>query len=459
MVTSMTYQKETGVLERFSYSFYFVGQNVAYQMIQGYLLMFYVSYLQIRPALVASVFLAVRIWDAVNDPMIGVAMDRFRFRRSRFKGWLTFTAFAMPAATFALFLTPPSASMALKIGLMIGTYVIWDVLYTVSEVPSFAAATTMANTERERTLLLTLTQIGSVAGTAAGMGIAFFFLADGVDAVNWTMFALTPTLFAVLLMAPQIFTVRERHIPPQTDGISLRKMIREVARNDQHFIMMALYASQAFLNAASVFAVYVAEAVYGNAQLASLTGVFSLVGIMGLGAATPAIVGRWGKRRYLEISMLLCIVLSIPIFFVPGTRPVVAMVFLGMRSIALIVTTLLRPMFTADCIEYGQHKTGIRSESAAFAVQTLFNKTGDALGGSLGALVLALALFDEARPLAEQSAGTIRFLWLAYIILPMIMAALMYLGPKLWYKLDEETVSGYITENEQKANATRPEAS
>lgn len=452
----MKYAKETRPLERWSYAFYFVGQNVVYSLIQGYLLMFYVSYLRINAALVATVFLVVRIWDAVNDPMIGVFMDRIRFRRSRFKGWLSLTAFVMPAATFLLFLTPPSAPMAVKIGLMIATYVVWDVLYTASEVPSFAVSTAMSNTERERTLLLTLTQIGSVAGAALGMGIAFVFLGDGVDGINWLLFAGTPSLFAVVVMVPQIFTIRERHHPEPEDQVSLGTMIKEVLRNDQHFLIMAMYVSQAFLNAAGVFATYVAEGIYGSAQFASATGAFTLLGILLLGAFTPAIVTRWGKRRYLEVSMLVSIALSLPIFFIPTDMPIVAMTFLGLRTMALVVTSLLRPMFTADCIEYGQNKTGVRSESVAFAVQTFFNKTGDAIGTALGGYILALALFDEEVPLAAQTPETLRFLKYAYIILPMIMAAVMYLGPKLFYKLDESTISTLISKNEKQEAVESP---
>lgn len=445
----MKHVNETSALERWSYTFYFVGQNVAYSLIQGYLLMYAVSYLRINAAIVATVFLVVRIWDAVNDPMIGILMDRFRFRRYRFKGWLSLTAFAMPVATLLLFLVHRDASIGVRIAAMVATYVVWDVLYTASEVSSFAVSTAMAHTGRERTVLLALTQIGSVAGAALGMGIAFVFLGDGVDQINWVLFAGTPTLFSLLVMVPQIWTVRERHLPAKDETVSIGRMLREVVRNDQHLIMMTLFTSQAFLNAASVFAIYVSEAIYGSAQFASLTGVVTLIGILGLGAITPAIVARFGKQRYLEVSMLTSILLSIPVFFIPGSRPLAAMTFLGLRTMALVVTSLLRPMFTADCIEYGHNKTGVRSDSSAFAIQTFFNKTGDAIGAALGGYVLAIALFDEAVPLAAQAPQTLRILHLAYIALPMLMAAIMYLGPKLFYRLDEKTVARLITENER----------
>ncbi|MFP4510448.1 MAG: MFS transporter [Spirochaetaceae bacterium] len=452
----MKYARETRPLERWSYTLYFVGQNIVYSLIQGYLLIFSTSYLNIRPAIVATVFLVVRIWDAVNDPMIGLLMDRFRFRKYRFKGWLSITAFLMPISTFALFLTPPASPMAVKIGLMVVTYLLWDVFYTASEVPSFAVSTAMANTERERTLLLTLTQIGSVAGAALGMGLAFIFLGDGIDEINWVLFAGTPALIALVIMVPQIWTVQERHNPEQRNDVSIPEMVRQLLRNDQHFIMMLLFTSQAFLNAAGVFAPFVAEYIYGSAQLAAATGLFSLIGIMGLGALTPAIVVRYGKRRYLETSMLLCIVLSIPVFFIPGEMAILAMTFLGLRTIALVVTSLLRPMFTADCVEYGQQKTGVRSDSAAFAVQTFFNKTGDAIGTALGGYFLAVAAYDETLRLAQQSAGTMQFLWVAYIVLPMVMAAVMYLGPKLFYKIDEQQVIEYIKKNEAAARVPPP---
>lgn len=104
-------------------------------------------------------------------------------------------------------------------------------------------------------------------------------------------------------------------------------------------------------------------------------------------------------------------------------------------------------MFTADCIEYGQHKTGVRAESVAFSVQTFFNKTGDAIGTSLGGFVLAIAAFNENLPLAEQAEPTMSFLHMAFIILPMLMGVVMWLGPKFFYRLDEKKIKGFIEAN------------
>lgn len=439
--------------ERGAYSLYFAGQNIAYILIQGYLLMYYVSYLGLNPALVATIFLIVRIWDAVNDPAIGLVMDRVRFGANRFKGWINLSAFLMPAATFALFLMPPEASTALKVGYLVVSYLLWDVLFTISEVPAFAVSTSMSENENERTILLTLTQIGSVLGTAAGMGIIAIFLEDGVDQINWFLLAGVPAAIAMAVMIPQMFLIRERyHTEPDTT-VSLRAMLREVLRNDQHFIMMGLYVSQALLNAVTVFAVYVAEGVYGDPQFANITALFSLLGVVVLGVFTPRIVRRYGKRRYLEVSMLVTILFSIPVFFIPGDNAILAMVFLGLRTMTLVVTSLLRPMFTADCVEYGQNKTGVRSESVAFAVQTLANKVGDALGVSIGGYILAIAAFDEGIPLAEQSAATMTQLQLWYIGLPVLMAVIMYLGPKLFYRLNEERVKEMIAENEAREAA------
>jgi glycoside/pentoside/hexuronide:cation symporter, GPH family len=444
--------RETRPLERTGYSLYFAGQNIVYTLIQGYLLMFYVSYLGLRPGLVATIFLIVRIWDAVNDPLIGVFMDRVRFMASRFKGWINMSAVLMPLSTFALFVLPPEASGAVKITYLVVSYLLWDILFTISEVPSFAVSTSMTSVEHERTLLLTLTQIGSVLGAAAGVGVVAIFLRDGVDQINWFLLAGVPSVLAMAIMIPQMFFLKERHHTEPVRNVSLGAMLREVLRNDQHFVMMGLYVSQALLNAVTVFAVYVAERIYGNPQFANITALFSLLGVVILGVFTPMIVRRFGKRRYLEVCMILTVVLSIPVFFIPRANAILAMVFLGLRTMTLVVTSLLRPMFTADCVEYGQHKTGVRSGSVAFAVQTLANKIGDAVGVSLGGYILALAAFNERIPLADQSATTMTKLHMWYIALPMLMAAIMYLGPKLFYKLDEPRVKMMIADNKARSS-------
>lgn len=439
---------ETSVWERISYGAYFAGHNIIYSLIQGYLLLYCVSYLEMNPALVATIFLIVRIWDAINDPLIGVVIDRVRLLNTRYKGWINITAFLVPLSTAAIFLIPPSAPLPLKVTLLVVAYLLWDVFYTASEVPMFAMSTSMTLHERERTLLLAVTQIGSVLGVVAGLVVFGVLVGDGVDQLNWVLVGGIPAGLALLMMTPQIFTVRERHNTDAVVNVPLGEMLRAVLQNEQHLMMMSLYLSQTFLNAAAVFAVYVGEGYYGNPRLSTFTSLFALLGVVLLGVLSPMIVRRIGKKNFLEWSMLATLALSIPVFFIPASMPFLALLFLGLRTATLVVTSLLRPMFTADCIEYGEHKTGVRSDSTAFAIQEFFNKTGDAIGVALGGYILALALFDETLPLAEQSVATINSLWLWSIVLPMIMAAVMYIGSRLLYRLDEEQVKEYIVANE-----------
>ncbi len=449
--SSSAQARETSLGERFSYSLYFAGQNIVYSLIQGFLALYYVSFVRMPPAFVAALILGVRIWDAVNDPMIGLLMDRFRFLGKRFKGWINVSAVLMPLSTLLLFLVPTDVPGWLQVAWIIGTYFLWDVLFTVSEVPSFGISTAMTRNEGERTSLLALTQIGSVLGVVIySLAIAPLF-EDGVGALNWVALAAIPVALAIGTMIPQIFTVRERHTAPvaASEGVPFRKMLREALRNDQHFIMMAFFTSQAFLNAAGVFAILVAQYIYENAQFAVITQAITAIGIMIIGALSPAIVARYGKRRFLEVSMLATIVLSIPVFFIPYEQGILALVFLGLRTMTLVVTSILRPMFTADCIEYGQVKNGIRNDGVAFSVQTFFNKTGDAIGQSLGTWILALVAYNELLPPEQQSLETMQELHIWYIVLPMIMAAVMYLGPKLFYRLDEPQVKEYIAQNAQ----------
>lgn len=440
-------KRETSRLEQFGYSAYFAGQNIVYTLIQIYLAAYAISALQLSPALVAILILVVRVWDAFNDPLIGTVMDRFRVRGSRYKFWLNLTTFLVPLATFALFLAPAEASQGVKIAYFVVSYLIWDVLYTFSEVPIFSISTSMTTSENERTWLLSLSQIGSVLGVVFSTVVIDQLLVEGVDAINWVLLGGLPSALAAAAMLPQIFLLKERHHTHVNEDVSLGQMFREILRNDQHFIAMSLYLSQAFLNASNVFVLFVGEGFYGDAQLATRTAIFSLLGIIGLGVATPSIVRAIGKKRYLETAMLATIALSIPAFFIPADQALLALIFLGSRLTALVVTSLLRPMFTADCIEYGQHKTGQRNDSTAFAIQTFFNKTGDALGQALGTAILALVLFDETLPVAEQSAETINSLQTWYVILPMLMAAVVYIGFRFFYKLDEAQVAEMIQAN------------
>ena len=137
--------------EKISYGLYFMGQNVFYGLI-GYMTTYFTD-IGITAALVAIVALITKVWDAINDPIFGMIMDKVNFKKGKFLPWLRISVIAIPVATILLFIIPTGISMMAKIIWATLAYMLWDTAYTLCDVPIFGIVTTMTIDQKERVSL------------------------------------------------------------------------------------------------------------------------------------------------------------------------------------------------------------------------------------------------------------------------------------------------------------------
>jgi len=141
--------------EKISYGLYFMGQNVFYGLI-GYMTTYFTD-IGITAALVAIVALITKVWDAINDPIFGMIMDKVNFKKGKFLPWLQISVIAIPVATILLFTIPTGIPMMAKIIWATLAYMLWDTAYTLCDVPIFGIVTTMTTDQKER---ISLNSIG-----------------------------------------------------------------------------------------------------------------------------------------------------------------------------------------------------------------------------------------------------------------------------------------------------------
>lgn len=116
--------------EKISYGLYFMGQNVFYGLV-GYMTTYFTD-IGITAALVAIVALITKVWDAINDPILGMIMDKVNFKKGKFLPWLRISVIAIPVATILLFIIPTGISMMAKIIWATLAYMLWDTAYTLA---------------------------------------------------------------------------------------------------------------------------------------------------------------------------------------------------------------------------------------------------------------------------------------------------------------------------------------
>lgn len=141
--------------ERFSYWFYFMGQNIFYGLIAINMQTFF-SDVGITAVSIAAIMFATKLWDAINDILLGIMIDKTHFKKGRFIPWLRISLPAMSISGIIFFMLPSSGGPILKIVWATVTYVAWSMSYTISDVPMFVLPTSMTDNIKERGQLLTM---------------------------------------------------------------------------------------------------------------------------------------------------------------------------------------------------------------------------------------------------------------------------------------------------------------
>ena len=153
----------TSKLERFNYSFYFLGQGMTYVMCYSFLQQYALD-AGISALLFAGVAFAIKAWDAVNDPIFGILLEKIHFKSGKFLPWIRISILAIPLSTVLVFAIPSGLPIGLKVAWLVVGYMLWDTAYTIGDVPIYALSTAMTNNPAERTLLISRGRFwGSVA--------------------------------------------------------------------------------------------------------------------------------------------------------------------------------------------------------------------------------------------------------------------------------------------------------
>ena len=203
----------TAPKERVSYWTYFVGQNIYYN-ITAMFISTYLAMQGISLAKVGTVLLIVKIWDAINDPIFGFIFDRVQFKNGQKSlPWLRIAVALIPVVTIVLFAIPSGLSESGKLWWFGISYLLWDTVYTLTDVPAYSMLTTMTNNLAERTKLLSVNRVYSGAGVLI-YGVALpVLIGEGVGmSASWAVAILS--VFSALTMVPLCLNCKERNYTP-----------------------------------------------------------------------------------------------------------------------------------------------------------------------------------------------------------------------------------------------------
>lgn len=435
--------------ERVSYWTYFVGQNIYYNITAAFIST-YLAMQGIDLAKVAIVLLVVKIWDAVNDPIFGYIFDKVKFKNGlKSLPWLRIATGLIPVVTIVLFAIPSGMSELGKLIWFGVAYVAWDTVYTLTDVPAYAMLNTMTDNLQERNTLLSVNRVFSGAGVLI-YGVVLPLLISESVGMSATMAIAIMSVFSAITMVPLCVKCKERNYKPEDEeeSFTMKQMLRYLGKNKYLLTYYGGYMATDALKTSAAVLLFVSFYLFGNSLYSILLNILNMVPGVFAAMAMPALLKKFDKFKTLFWCNIVNIILGLVIYFAGYQNQVFFLVMTCIRTIPMSIVGILAFMFTPDCAEYGQYKSGISAKGITFAIQTFSVKITGAVSSALALFLLGLfgwisveaESFEALQALGiQQSAGALNGLWIVYALVPvigMIISTFFYLG----YKLNDKDV-------------------
>ena len=432
---------QTTKAERLSYTSFFLGQNIIYVIPFQFLTYFYTEFVGLKLADTAILLLLAKVWDAINDPIMGAIVDKCNFKKGKYLPWLKVATFTVPLSLILMFINV-EGPYVLKLIYAYFTYLVFDILYTISDSPLFSLSTVMTHIPYERDKLMAY---GRLAASVAAITSAVFMKVKGQ--VGWTGAVAIYALFSFLVMFPLQFTAKERVKYHNSEDITFTGIFRYLFHNKYLLIYFTGFMGIEITNTLQIIAAYFANSNLGDEDMYMVIMAAVIVPIILVAPFLPMLINRFGKRRLTIYCSIIAIVLSIAQYFIGYDNLVIFLAVAAVRITFMQIPLMLYGMFTTDCIEYGAYITGERTAGISFALQTFMTKLGGALANTL--CLVILASFGYVEQAKTQSASALNGIWVIMCIVPAVGYVVMLIV-MTFYKLEEKDVAMMMEENQKR---------
>lgn len=412
-----------------------LGQGMVYAIMSSYISDFYLNVLKLTPVFVLLLTLLARIWDSVNDPIMGYIMDRAHPKGGKMKPYLLYTPLPIAVLTILMFSAPDLPPTAMMV-LVTVTYVLWDMIYTASDVPFWGLPNAMTPNPAERGAIISAGRIGNGVGSAIPMAI---FMALGfilpslglsgtqLEETKYMSIAIFCSVVGNLLFVTVYFRTKERvNVPdPPKRKKGERTSLGMILRCKPLMLTAAMgvlsaarYLYQAGAVHVARYSFYIGDDLTGmtaaereaalQSNISLVSTVFQVaaaVGMFGTMLLMPVLFKRFNYKQILITTSLLGSASSFAVYLIGYEHFWACVPFFVISCIPLGAINVCIGAMVGDSLDYMEWKTGVRLNGMASAIQGFVSKFDNAIATSFIIVMYMIVNLDVSAISASVTAN------------------------------------------------------
>ena len=364
-----------------------IGLDLSYGMFYSYLSYYLSSVLGLQEGFLLLITPLARIWDGINDPMMGTIVDNTRTKHGKYRPWILIGAICNAVVLFLLFTSFGMSGLPLYIyiGVM---YILWGMTNTMADIPYWSMIPSFTSEEKERNLVATVARSFSGIGQgiisiltpiicpllSSGITDAKGYSASGFS--RWAGICGVALVFFALVCV--LITKETNVVYGEKKKFSLKQIFKVIKSNDQLvvFIIFAMLSNAGWYLTSST-AVYYFTDTLGNSKLQSL---FQTIGTVGsvLGLLVVPVLTKWFSKRTTYTISLCTAIIGYALMLITGPilklNVVIMDVCYILASVGVSSMFVSQTIFLADIVDYGEYKNGERNESITFSMKGFLQK-------------------------------------------------------------------------------------
>ena len=458
-------KKKGGISQYLGYGIGAIGLDLSYGMFYSYLNKYLTDVLKLSANFLLVLTPLARIWDAINDPMMGTIVDNGKFKMGKYRPWILIGSLSNSVILALLFnniFGLSGISLYVYIAFM---YIFWGMTNTLADIPYWSMVPSFTNDAKKRSLIATTARTFSGLGqgiVSIGGPLLMGLVSITTDPITgekvydertFTIMSLVCAAGLILFSTLSVSSVRENHRTESSEKFTFKKIFTVARNNDQLlvFMLFAMLSNAGFYMISGVGAYYF-DVVVGDSSSQSSFNTLGAVGsVLGL-AVIPIMMKFTSRRRTYQFSLCLAIAGYIGMLISAKTFSSLT----AMNICYMIAQTgtasmfVSQTVFLADIVDYGEYKMGFRAESITFSMKGFLQKMAYTIQTIILYAGLSISHYNgelhSANPEAAHSAISVMLL-----VLPMILmlASLIIFSTK--FKLTDkkmEEITAQLSKSE-----------